>query len=431
MIPEDVRWMFSLNPVVFMVESLRLLLLGDGSVTLDMFIGNRAGGLSYWKASFSSTLTWTGEANYITDGLNPETGIESDTFIYRINYTSSEDNAPKSGFPRIHILKGGIEISGSPFTMNEVNAGDTIYTDGKLYTYTKSGLYPGPDYTYYFIAYDLNDEWSGGVPRIPVGAPDVIGLSISGTITNLGNPMSGLIVSLSGDSNGSVQTETGGIYQFNYLGTGATYIITPIHIHYTFTPADRTYIDLSVDITDANFTAILKEWSIRGKITDRGIPIPGVTVTLSGDAVGEFITENNGTYIFSNLNAGSTYIITPKKKDYDFNPESYTAANLSGNIAQDFKKLFADDLSNIKVYPNPYKPGLGAGGIIFDNLTENTEIRIYTIEGKLVITILPDTINYQWNVKNESGNKLSSGVYLYIISNDKGEKKTGKLAVIK
>jgi len=119
------------------------------------------------------TLSWTGEVDYISDGLNPETGYPTTNFVYRVEYTDQDNEAPASDYPKLYILKGSTEITGSPFTMNEVEAGDTNYSDGKLYTYTKSGLEPGTDYTYFFEAKDVWNTSATGAPTSPHGGPDI------------------------------------------------------------------------------------------------------------------------------------------------------------------------------------------------------------------------------------------------------------------
>ncbi len=128
-------------------------------------------------ANILPTLSWTGETNYASDGLDPEIGPRGTSFVYRVKYTDEENDAPASGYPELHIRKGGLEISGSPFTMDEVNSGDKNYNDGKLYTYTKSGLTPGENYTYYFEAKDLWDGVATGDPTNPVDAPDVTNIA--------------------------------------------------------------------------------------------------------------------------------------------------------------------------------------------------------------------------------------------------------------
>ncbi|MQY58061.1 MAG: S8 family serine peptidase [Clostridia bacterium] len=102
-------------------------------------------------------LSWTGEANYESDGLNPEKGATSTEFIYRVEYSDENNYAPESGYPRVHILKDGFEIVGSPFTMSEADTNDTAFTDGKLYSHTKAGLDAGTNYSYYFEAYDAHN----------------------------------------------------------------------------------------------------------------------------------------------------------------------------------------------------------------------------------------------------------------------------------
>jgi hypothetical protein len=119
------------------------------------------------------TLSWTGETNYTSDGLNPEIGYPDTDFVYRVNYADQDNGAPGSGYPKVHIMKGGSEISGSPFTMSELDAGATTYSDGKLYTCTKSRLGPGTDYTYYFEAKDIWNTPATGEPTSPQDAPDV------------------------------------------------------------------------------------------------------------------------------------------------------------------------------------------------------------------------------------------------------------------
>ena len=101
-------------------------------------------------------LSWTGEANYESDGLNPERGNTSTSFVYRTKYVDEYNYAPKSGYPKVYILQNGSEMAGSPFTMSEVDPGDTTFRDGKLYTYTKAGLAAGTGHSYYFEAYDAH-----------------------------------------------------------------------------------------------------------------------------------------------------------------------------------------------------------------------------------------------------------------------------------
>jgi hypothetical protein len=111
-------------------------------------------------------LDWTGELNYESDGLHPESGTTSDNYVYRIAYIDDDGDAPN--YVRVHIEKGGGDIAGSPFTMS-CAGGD--YTTGVICSYTKAGLAGGADYTYYFVAED--NQGNPATPTLEKDAPDV------------------------------------------------------------------------------------------------------------------------------------------------------------------------------------------------------------------------------------------------------------------
>ena len=212
-------------------------------------------------------LSWTGEPNYVSDGLNPDRGNTSTQFIYRVMYTDLDNDAPKNDYPKVHILKEGSEISDSPLAMDEVDTGDTTYTDGKLYTYTKTDLATGMDYSYYFEAKDQSNAKAGGAPTIETSGPDRV---------------------------------------------------------------------------------------------------------------------------------------------------------LSANLV------------SLIVYPNPFSPAKGHTQIIFDRLTPDATIRIFNLSGEEVFREdVSWQISWPWNVENNQGETVAKGIYIYLVTNSVGEKKIGKIAVIK
>jgi hypothetical protein len=98
-------------------------------------------------------------------------------------------------------------------------------------------------------------------------------------------------------------------------------------------------------------------------------------------------------------------------------------------------------VDDVMVAPVPWIPedgtgihGTLAGGITFRNLPYEGEIRIFTISGALVKkTELHSFINpngYSWDGKNEDGEYVASGVYLWMVKSEQG-KKTGKLMVVR
>jgi hypothetical protein len=84
------------------------------------------------------------------------------------------------------------------------------------------------------------------------------------------------------------------------------------------------------------------------------------------------------------------------------------------------------------VYPNPYKPPEGHTEITFSELTENVRIRIFTISGELIIDRqIVGQSSWVWDGKNERGEAVARGIYIYLITNSEGGKKIGKIAIIK
>ncbi len=93
----------------------------------------------------------------------------------------------------------------------------------------------------------------------------------------------------------------------------------------------------------------------------------------------------------------------------------------------------ADGLASASVYPNPFKPHLGHTHVTFDGLTAQAQIEVFTLVGEKVCTIQETDGDGQvsWDVTNAQGRKLASGVYIYRVSNDQGQEKISKLAVIR
>jgi hypothetical protein len=108
-------------------------------------------------------LNWiTGETN----GVLPDDGpINCRDFEFNIEYLDTNNDAPGAD-PIVYVMENGVNITGSPFTMMEVDALDMTYNDGKDYTYGPVQLTnASATYTYYFEA---NDTF--GTPAIGDGS---------------------------------------------------------------------------------------------------------------------------------------------------------------------------------------------------------------------------------------------------------------------
>lgn len=92
-----------------------------------------------------------------------------------------------------------------------------------------------------------------------------------------------------------------------------------------------------------------------------------------------------------------------------------------------------ENLENAFTYPNPYRASSGDGYVMFANLTRQATIDIYTMNGKRVRQIKHegDTGGAKWQIDSDSGEKLSSGIYLYRITSNGVKEKIGKLAIVR
>ncbi len=95
-------------------------------------------------------------------------------------------------------------------------------------------------------------------------------------------------------------------------------------------------------------------------------------------------------------------------------------------------QIIPANFDTLVVYPNPFKPIRGDTEITFDGLPPNTTIRIYDISASLIKEIENiSTGEFKWDVQDNYGRDIPSGIYIYIVSSDEGMKKVGKIAIIR
>jgi hypothetical protein len=86
---------------------------------------------------------------------------------------------------------------------------------------------------------------------------------------------------------------------------------------------------------------------------------------------------------------------------------------------------------DIHAYPVPFRDSDGHSRITFTNLPENSKIIVASVSGTVVFTesgVGPG--EWAWDVRNDKGRGLASGVYLYAVDSEGGSAK-GKIVVIR
>ena len=87
-------------------------------------------------------------------------------------------------------------------------------------------------------------------------------------------------------------------------------------------------------------------------------------------------------------------------------------------------------LSQVLIYPQPVRPGQRA--LLFAKLPQYVEISVFNINGGCIWHFKDQTLfgGVEWNLKDTSGRRVSSGIYLYEIKN-KSKHTLGKIVVVR
>jgi len=95
--------------------------------------------------------------------------------------------------------------------------------------------------------------------------------------------------------------------------------------------------------------------------------------------------------------------------------------------------VVTEPLSSVKVYPNPWRADLHTNALIkFENLQAASTVKIFTVSGHEVKRLSADSNgSADWDRTNDSGDKVASGVYLFLANDLQGNETKGKLAIIK
>jgi hypothetical protein len=159
--------------------------------------------------------------------------------------------------------------------------------------------------------------------------------SITGrATTSTGAALAGATVTLSGSKSSVTATDSNGAYVFASLPGGGNYTLTLSKTSYSWSPQSLTVSDLSSNQT-MNFTGTLVNHEIKGRVTEDGVGLSGVSIALSGSQSSTAFTDSAGNYSFTVPSEGS-YTVTPSKVHYTFNHASRTFNNLLAPQIADF-----------------------------------------------------------------------------------------------
>lgn len=126
-------------------------------------------------------------------------------------------------------------------------------------------------------------------------------------------------------------------------------------------------------------------------------------------------------FLFNTVSWSQVYL-NIKKKDgttQSFNIDDVRKLTFSGVVNVEEGKLMADAIQSFSLlqnYPNPFNPTTTIEYIIPE--AGNVDVSIFSISGEMIKTLSSGyqnagTYKVKWNSKNEVGQTVSSGIYIY------------------
>ena len=137
----------------------------------------------------------------------------------------------------------------------------------------------------------------------------------------------------------------------------------------------------------------------------------------------EYSTQH--AQVLTNLEANKTYHFR------------VVSENENGRLLFSADSVFitGEPSEEVNVFPIPYRATdpLHKDGIVFSNLKRGSRITVYNVLGEVVYkTEKMDNILFRWDVKNNAGRDIHSGLYMFVIlDNQKARYASGKIIVVR
>ena len=173
----------------------------------------------------------------------------------------------------------------------------------------------------------------------------------------------------------------------------------------------------------AGYTIAGYQWSIT-RSTTSAAGVPAFAARSSAQASSANFSTASGTADLAPLTlVPGAYLIAV---------QAVGSSNSLSAPAQALVTLVAADLSSVRVFPNPWRADKHSGNsITFDQLSLNSSIKIFTVSGHWIKTLPTSSASVTWDLTNDSGDKVAAGLYVYLVTDDQGQKSTGKVAIIR
>ncbi len=111
------------------------------------------------------------------------------------------------------------------------------------------------------------------------------------------------------------------------------------------------------------------------------------------------------------------------------------ATNAAGRSSQPMSAevtLVAPDIASARVFPNPWRADQHSGQpVVFDHLAQGSTVKLFTLSSVWLRTLQSTDGTASWDLTNNQGQTVASGIYVYLILDGQGHKLMDQLVVIR
>ena len=152
-----------------------------------------------------------------------------------------------------------------------------------------------------------------------------------------------------------------------------------------------------------------------------------------GTERGVWLFNESGELLLNHFTTANSPLLSNVIEDIEINPQSgevfiSTSEGLASYRSDATES--APAFESVKIYPNPVHPGF-SGLVAISGLTQDAEVKITDISGKLLWQTQANGGTASWNLRDHRGTRATTGVYLiFAIGQDGRQSVVGKIAVI-
>ena len=302
--------------------------------------------------SYDDQQSITEKVNFIK-GLNLAGGMiwelsqdERTTNALLTTINTAFNNTPVD-FTLNFKLPNGSSVSGVEVTLTKVSDGSTeVLTSNASGQVTFNDKIP---YTQYNITYTYLGGFYFSPTSIEISQTNNQNKTYNITLSNQVSTLSGSVkdssnipitnvtirlIRTSDNVEVASLNSTDGNFSFLNVLNGIDYTIKAEKLNYIF--VDTSVLNVSATVSNLIITGNIATYSISGVIYNGSQPYLGVQVNLSGASTASMTTSNDGVYSFTNLQAGSNYVVTPVLSGQNFQPTNLSVNAISQNVTQNF-----------------------------------------------------------------------------------------------